>query len=342
MKETEHSKYIKRCFQIAENGLGYVAPNPLVGCVIVYNGLVLSEGYHIAYGKNHAEVNAIEKIKDKHLLKEGTLYVNLEPCAHYGKTPPCADLIIKHQLKKVVISNTDPNPLVAGKGIEKLRTAGIEVITDILSEEGKFLNRRFFTWITKKRPYIILKWAQSLDGFIWSENKTNITENHFNLQNHLWRTQESAIMVGKNTVIKDNPLLTARHVAGKQPTRIVTDFSLLINKEKNIFNTHAPTVILNGIIDKQEENILYKKAINNSVQSYLQALYELNIQSVIVEGGAQLLNSFISSGVYDEVRMVIGNCFLGTGIKAPVINGSPNKIENFSEDKLLTFYHLNT
>jgi diaminohydroxyphosphoribosylaminopyrimidine deaminase/5-amino-6-(5-phosphoribosylamino)uracil reductase len=214
---------MQRCFQLAENGLGYVAPNPLVGCVIVCDGKIISEGFHQQYGLNHAERNAILHVADKDLLKKSILYVNLEPCSHFGKTPPCADLIIERKIPKVVVSNLDSNPEVAGKGIERLQNAGIEVITGVLENQGRFLNRRFFTHIEKKRPYIILKWAKSLDGFMSSETERWITNEAMRNLVHKWRSEESAIMVGTNTVSTDNPKLNVRAYFGKNPLRITID-----------------------------------------------------------------------------------------------------------------------
>jgi diaminohydroxyphosphoribosylaminopyrimidine deaminase/5-amino-6-(5-phosphoribosylamino)uracil reductase len=336
---TIDEKYIERCFRLAENGLGEVAPNPLVGCVIVYNNKIIGEGYHSKYGKAHAEVNAINNVKNKEWLCNSTLYVNLEPCAHYGKTPPCVNLILEHKIPRVVIANTDPNPLVSGKGIQQLKEKGIEVVKDILAPQGLFLNRRFFTWIKKKRPYVILKWAQSIDGYLASDSQKKITGSFFDVQNHLWRTQESAIMVGTNTIRHDNPQLTARLVHGKQPIRVVVDRNLELEKYFNVFNGKSKTVILNLKETKHEGNLLYKQVIHPLVEDYLQALYELNIQSVIVEGGAKLLNSFIAADLFDEARVAVGNVYLGGGVKAPQLILKPSQILSYDNDKCLIFYN---
>ncbi|HRS53852.1 MAG TPA: bifunctional diaminohydroxyphosphoribosylaminopyrimidine deaminase/5-amino-6-(5-phosphoribosylamino)uracil reductase RibD, partial [Bacteroidales bacterium] len=248
----EDALYIRRCFDLARLGMGKVAPNPMVGCVIVNGNKIIGEGYHQEYGGYHAEVNAINSVIDKDLLKTAVLYVNLEPCAHYGKTPPCTDLIISSQIPKVVISNVDPFEKVAGKGINKLRAAGISVIVGVLKQDGKELNKRFFTFCEQKRPYIILKWAQSLDGFIDKERNSNeklkgptwITGDFFKKVVHKWRAEEQAIMVGTNTAINDNPKLTVREVPGKNPLRIVIDRVLKLPHNLNLFDSSTPTLVL--------------------------------------------------------------------------------------------------
>lgn len=334
---TDNEKYIKRCFELALNGLGYVAPNPLVGCVIVYKEVVIGEGYHQKFGEAHAEVNAIKSVKYKELLKESTLYVNLEPCAHYGKTPPCANLIIENKIPNVVICNTDPFEKVSGKGIELLRNHNIKVETGILENEGKELNKRFFTWINKKRPYIILKWAQSSDGFIWNENQSKISNTHFDALNHLWRTQESAILVGKNTALKDNPQLSQRLVTGPAPARIVADSNLELPLTLNLFDHSIPTVVLNKLKEEKDGNIYYKKLYNLNTDSILNALYDLNLQSVIIEGGEKLLNSFIKDKQWDEARVLVSTQSLHNGLAAPVITNEVSENIQLSDNNLYIY-----
>ena len=296
---------MRRCFQVAENGLGQVAPNPLVGCVIVYDGKIISEGFHQKYGENHAERNAILRVKNENLLKNSTLYVNLEPCSHFGKTPPCADLIIEKNIPKVVISNLDSNPEVAGKGIERLRNAGVEVITGVLEDGGCFLNRRFFTYIEKKRPYIILKWAESLDGFIYNETRPWITNEAMRNLVHKWRSEESAIMVGTNTVLIDNPKLNVRAYSGKNPLRVTIDENHKLPK-----NLH--------FLDNSQSTKIYETA---DISEILSDLHSQKIQSVIVEGGVKLLQSFIEKNLWDEARILTGNKQLFSGLKAPKVQG---------------------
>ena len=300
-----HETYMQRCFQLAENGLGQVAPNPLVGSVIVHDGKIISEGLHQKYGENHAERNAILQVKYENLLKNSTLYVNLEPCSHFGKTPPCADLIIEKQIPKVVISNLDSNPEVAGKGIERLRNAGIEVITGVLEDEGRFLNRRFFTYIERNRPYIILKWAESLDGFIYNETQRWITNKAMRNLVHKWRSEESAIMVGTNTVLIDNPQLNVRAYFGKNPLRITIDKNHKLPKNLHFFDNSQPTKIYE----------------TTDLSEILANLHSQKIQSLIVEGGAKLLQSFIEKNLWDEAHILTGNKQLLSDLKAPKIQG---------------------
>ncbi len=303
-----HETYIQRCFQIAQNALGQVAPNPMVGCVMVYEGKIISEGFHQKYGENHAERNAILRVNDAEILKKSTLYVNLEPCSHFGKTPPCADLIIEKKIPRVVISNLDPNPEVNGKGIERLRNAGIEVITGVLEHEGRFLNRRFFTYIEKKRPYIILKWAESLDGFMYSETERQITNEAVRNLVHKWRSEESAIMVGTNTVLTDNPQLNVRAYFGKNPLRISIDQHHKLSHDLHFFDESQPTKIYE----------------TKDISAILSDLYAQKIQSIIIEGGAKLLKNFLEEGFCDEIRVLVGKKYLGNGLKALKILGKPN------------------
>jgi diaminohydroxyphosphoribosylaminopyrimidine deaminase / 5-amino-6-(5-phosphoribosylamino)uracil reductase len=341
---SDQNKYMKRCFELALKGLGYVAPNPLVGCVIVKDEKIIAEGYHAEYGKAHAEVNAIHSLPENFDLSDCTLYVNIEPCSHHGKTPPCSDLILKKNFKKVVISNIDTNPLVGGKGIERLKKAGIEVETGILEKEGRELNKRFFTFHEKKRPYIILKWAETNDGFIsrlpLPENKSEnwITGEESKRLSHQWRAQEQAIMVGSNTVLNDDPQLTVRLAEGKNPLRIVLDRQLRVPDDFNIFDNSAPTLVFTKNDKPSQKNVNYVKLSDGDpVQSILEETYELNISSIIIEGGSQLLNGFIKNKSWDEARIFVNpNKNFVKGIQAPAFDKKNTSPEKTGGDLLYT------
>lgn len=298
--------FMRRAIQLAKLGLGNTAPNPCVGSVIVHNNIIIGEGFHQKYGTPHAEVNAINSVKpeDRFLLSESTIYVTLEPCFHYGKTPPCVDLIIKNNLKRVVIGCEDPNPKVGGQSIKKLRNLGIEVRVNVLNKECRAVAKRFMTYFTKKRPYIILKYAQSADGFIGRQDKQVwITGQQSKRLTHKWRHEESAILVGTNTALIDNPTLTNRLWFGTQPLRLVIDTRHRLSSELNIFNNDAPFKVLES----------------NNLSEILDMLYELKVNSLIVEGGAALLNSFIELNLWDEARVFTGDSLLKDGIKAPTL-----------------------
>ena len=318
-------QYMSRCIQLAELGAGNVAPNPMVGAVLVYDDKIIGEGYHKKYGEAHAEVNCINSVEEKnqHLIEKSTIYVSLEPCAHYGKTPPCADLIIKNNIPKVVIGTKDIYKEVAGAGIEKLKNAGIEVLTGVLENECIDLNKRFFTFHQKQRPYIILKWAQSANGKIGSANNERIliSNDYSNRLVHRWRSEESAILVGTNTALKDNPSLTTRLWKGKNPIRIVIDKNLKLPHELKIFSKTTNTIIFNSLKNTIEENVEYIKLENkNFLEEILRTLYKLNIQSVLVEGGAKTLQSFIDAGLWDEARVITNEeMIIESGIDAPEI-----------------------
>jgi diaminohydroxyphosphoribosylaminopyrimidine deaminase/5-amino-6-(5-phosphoribosylamino)uracil reductase len=344
-----HNTYLKRCLDLAVKGLGKVAPNPMVGCVIVHEGTIIGEGYHHQYGKAHAEVNAIESVENKELLKNSTLYVNLEPCSHFGKTPPCADLIIQHKIPYVVIGSVDSNSLVCGTGIKKLIEAKIDVKVGVLEDECRKLNKRFFTYHEKKRPFIILKWAQSADGFIdiirHEEDKKKpiqISNSDSKKLLHLWRSQEQAIMVGTNTALLDNPQLTVRDIAGKNPLRITIDKWLRIPKHFHLFDQSTPTLIFTAAEAASTHNLEYVKIDfdNSIIPQILEELYKRQIQSIIIEGGEQLINSFIDTDMWDAARVFISEKKLGSGINAPKLNVQPVVRENISGDKLL-FYLRN-
>jgi diaminohydroxyphosphoribosylaminopyrimidine deaminase/5-amino-6-(5-phosphoribosylamino)uracil reductase len=323
---------MRRCLELAQLGLGNVSPNPMVGAVIVHNDNIIGEGYHQKYGEPHAEVNAINKVINNfsnyaELLRQSTIYVSLEPCAHYGKTPPCADLIIKHQVPKVVVGCRDPFEQVNGKGIEKLQAAGIEVISGILEEECKWLNRRFFTRVQKHRPYIILKWAQTADGFFAPADGSQlwITGLESRKLVHQWRGEEDAILVGTNTVAIDNPQLNVRYGKGKLPKRIVIDRDLKLSRDLNVFDQSVETLVFNRIKTEFDGKIKYiaLEDFERFVPQYiLYQLYLQDIQSVIIEGGAKTLNSFIDAGLWDEARIFTGETVLNNGIEAPEVKGT--------------------
>ena len=341
-----HEKYIKRCLQLAKNGLGTTRPNPMVGAVIVYENEIIGEGYTSPYGGNHAEVNAIEAVEDKSLLSKSTIYVSLEPCSHFGKTPPCADLIVKHKISKVVIGVVDDNTLVSGAGVERLKAAGCEVVVGVLEDECKELNKRFFTFHNKKRPYIILKWAQTNDGFIDkkrtedSDKQPTWISNKYSQQLvHKWRGEEQAIMVGTNTVIKDNPKLNVRSWEGEDPVRIVLDNSLRIPKEAHVFDGSVKTILFTSsktAFSESRKNVQvalidYSK---NVPQQVCDVLYENEIQSVIIEGGAYTLQSFINAKLWDEARIFTGTSNFKEGVRAPQINGVSESLSAVASDYL--------
>ena len=338
---------MQRCLELAVKGLGNVAPNPMVGCVIVCDGEIVAEGYHEQYGSGHAEPNAIKQVSDA-ILKKSTLYVTLEPCSHHGKTPPCADLIINKGIKKVVIGNLDSNPLVSGRGIQKLKEAGIEVEYRVLDKECKELNKRFFTFHEKKRPYIILKWAQTQDGFIsripLPNNKEDnwITGKESKDLVHQWRGEESAILIGYNTALVDNPLLTTRLVEGKNPVRLIIDKNLDLPHNLNIFNNDAKTIVFNSIKSSDDDNIRYVRIdFQNITQEILNECYVLNISSVIIEGGTKTINEFIQKNTWDEARLFVNsNKVFKQGIAAPVISFNQSAPTQIGDDLLYTITNL--
>ena len=336
---------MQTALNLARSGFPMAMPNPLVGCVIVKDDKILAEGYHEKYGAAHAEVNAINNLNSEINPKDCILYVTLEPCSHFGKTPPCSDLIISKGFTKVILCNLDPNPLVAGKGVEKLKAAGIEVITGVLEKEGRELNKRFFTFFEKKRPYFILKWAQTADGFISrlpvpeKREANKIGDDDQQKTVHQMRSEEMAVMVGKNTVLCDNPFLTTRLVNKKNPVRIFIDKNLEVPLSFNIYNKEAKTLVFNNIKNDEKENIKWIK-INFSdevLKQISEKLFNLNIQSVLVEGGTFLLNSFIAENLWDEAFIFVNeNLKFDTGIKAPSINFP----HNFSQSGELKLFKL--
>jgi diaminohydroxyphosphoribosylaminopyrimidine deaminase/5-amino-6-(5-phosphoribosylamino)uracil reductase len=314
---------MSRCIQLARLGVGNVAPNPMVGAVLVYEDKIIGEGYHQKFGEAHAEVNCINSVthQDKNRIEKSTIYVSLEPCAHYGKTPPCSDLIIQTKIRKVVVGCQDIYKEVAGKGIEKLRNAGVEVVSGILENECKELNKRFFTFHQKQRPYIILKWAQSANGKIGSKDSERIliSNDYSNRLVHKWRSEEAAILVGTNTVLKDDPSLTTRLWKGNNPVRIVIDKELKIPSSFKVFNEEAKAIIFNLSKNSATKNTRFIKLDKeNFIKELLDSLYKNEIQSVLIEGGAKTLQSFIDSGLWDEARIITNETMVvEEGINAP-------------------------
>ena len=342
-QEKEDQKYMRKCLQLAGNGFGMVAPNPMVGCVIVSNGKVIGEGFHQKYGDSHAEVKAIQSVSKKTSLKGSTLYVSLEPCSHHGKTPPCTNLIVKSEIGRVVIGAKDTNSEVTGSGKLKLEENGLEVVMGVLEKECREQNKRFFSHTDRKRPYVILKWAQTINGFI-SENRnkqTWITGPESIELVHKWRTEEQAILVGTNTALVDNPRLTARKQNGNNPVRVVLDRNLRLPQDLNLFDRSVPTLVCNVMKGFHYESLEYVKVNFGAdlVSHILEVLYQRNLQSVIVEGGSQLLDSFIESGLWDEARVFTGSVKFASGLHAPVVSKEPSLIEQIGDDEL--YYYKN-
>jgi diaminohydroxyphosphoribosylaminopyrimidine deaminase/5-amino-6-(5-phosphoribosylamino)uracil reductase len=333
-------QYMLRALELAELGRGEVSPNPMVGCVIVFGDRILGEGYHQKYGSAHAEPNAILSVKDQELLKKATVYVTLEPCAHFGKTAPCAKLLVERQVKKVVIAVKDPNPLVSGKGIQILRHAGIEVVVGVLERKASILNKRFFTQIEKKRPYVILKWAQSQDGFVARTDYSSkwISHAHSRLLVHRWRSEEDAIMVGTKTAHFDDPKLNTREWKGKNPIRIVIDKQLTLDNNLSLFDRSQSTICYNLLKNEDSPHLAWVKLKRDfTIKDILQDLYHRNIQSVIVEGGSYLLQAFISENLWDEARVFTGKANFGSGIPAPWMTQFSSEIMNVSGDRLSVY-----
>jgi diaminohydroxyphosphoribosylaminopyrimidine deaminase / 5-amino-6-(5-phosphoribosylamino)uracil reductase len=337
-----HEKYISRCIALAKNGLGTTYSNPMVGSVIVYEGKIIGEGWHKKAGEPHAEVNAVNSVREKSLLKKATIYVSLEPCSHFGKTPPCCDLIIKHKIPNVVIGTVDPFSEVAGNGIKKLIEAGINVTVGILEDECNKLNKRFFTFHQKKKPYIILKWAQSQDGFIAPFEKNDqkpvwISNTYSRQLTHKWRTEEQAILIGTQTAIDDNPKLNSRDWQGNNPIRIVLDQNNRIPKENPVLDNQVKTIVFTSSKKAiSEENTTFEiiDFNKNIAEQIVDSLYNHNIQSVIIEGGLQTLQTFIDANLWDEARIFTGKSFLVKGIKAPLIPKTISEKHLIGNDEL--------
>ena len=334
---------MKRTLELARLGQGYVSPNPMVGCVIVHNNQIIGEGWHKKYGEGHAEVNAIESVQDKALLKDSIVYVNLEPCSHHGKTPPCADMLIRHEVKKVVVSNLDSNPLVSGQGIKKMRAAGAEVITGILEKEGRELNKRFFTFMEKQRPHILLKWAETSDGFIAHENYNSkwISNEYSRQLVHKWRTEEDAVLVGSKTTVHDNPELNVRDWSGRNPVRVVLDRFLRLSDTLHVFDRTQKTLCYNVLKHEEHTNLsLVRIEEQNFIQHVLEDLYKRKIQSVMIEGGATILQVMINAGLWDEAKVFVSDKGFGKGIQSPRLNGNLIAQESVFNDTLRTYHPI--
>jgi diaminohydroxyphosphoribosylaminopyrimidine deaminase / 5-amino-6-(5-phosphoribosylamino)uracil reductase len=343
---TNDEKYIYRCLQLAAMGAGHVAPNPMVGAVLVYNDRIIGEGFHQQYGQAHAEVNCIDSVaeENKQFIEKSTLYVSLEPCAHFGKTPPCADLIIKNSIPKVVIACRDSYDEVNGKGIKKLTAAGVDVTVGILEDETMALNKRFFTFHQQQRPYIILKWAQSNDKKIavTGNERIFISNACSSRMVHQWRSEEAAIMVGTNTALKDNPALTTRLVTGNNPVRLVIDMDLKLPPSLQLFDGVVKTFVFNAVKQQEDKMLSFYRVDKKEriIPQVLSVLYQQKIQSVIVEGGAKLLQSFIDENLWDEARVITNvEMIIGKGIDAPALpNKKLMKEEISGTDKIEYFF----
>jgi diaminohydroxyphosphoribosylaminopyrimidine deaminase / 5-amino-6-(5-phosphoribosylamino)uracil reductase len=319
--ETIHDNNMMQCLLMASQGQGYVSPNPLVGAMLVHEGAMIGAGYHEQYGTAHAEVNCINSVsaENKYKIPDSILYVNLEPCNHTGKTPPCTDFIIEQKIKTVVIGTQDPHSIVNGSGIQKLRDNNITVIENINAQQCLAVNRRFFTYQLKKRPYIILKWAQTYDGFIAQENKNpiKITSTDADKINHTWRSQEDAIVVGYNTALIDNPQLNVRHIDGRDPVRIILDWENELPNNLNIFDNTQATIIINKKMDKKMGATAWKKM--DTLQEFIFFLYENKTQSIIVEGGTKTIQQFVNANLWDEARVINNAERIGKGYAAPIL-----------------------
>lgn len=336
----KHEFYIRRCIELAQKALGKTYPNPMVGSVIVHNGKIIGEGYHQKAGEPHAEINAINSVENKDLLKESTIYVSLEPCAHYGKTPPCALKIVETGFKKVVIGAMDSHDKVNGKGKKIIQDAGIEVVSGVLEEECLALNKRFFTYHEKNRPYIILKWAESADRFMDKDFQPTQISNSLTKQFvHQLRSDEHSILIGTMTALRDNPSLTTREVKGRNPIRILIDIDLKVPQDYHIFNNESETLVFNSLRDDESGNVKFiKTSRENFIENLLKKLHERQIQSVIIEGGSLVLQQFIDADLWDESIIIKNkNLLLENGTKAPKFNKTPFKEENF-QDNSIEFY----
>lgn len=348
-----HQKYIRRCIELAKNGLGTTYPNPLVGSVIVFEDTIIGEGWHQKAGAPHAEVNAINSVKNKELLSKSTIYASLEPCSHFGKTPPCADLIIKNNIPNIVIGSLDSNEKVSGRGVKKLIEAGRNVTVGVLEDECNALNKRFFTFHEKKRPYIILKWAESADGFLAPLQKDAkapvwISNEYSRQLTHKWRSEEQAILVGTNTVLDDNPKLDTRDWFGNNPIRMILDREGKIDSLHHVMDQSTLTLVLTEQKNRQStDNLIFKNCIFDSelAQTICTIGYESNIQSIIIEGGAQTIQNFLDAQLWDEARIFKGSIQLKEGLLAPKIDRKDNKGQTIIKDELVILYaydHNNT
>jgi diaminohydroxyphosphoribosylaminopyrimidine deaminase/5-amino-6-(5-phosphoribosylamino)uracil reductase len=328
---------MRRALDLAKLGIGSVSPNPVVGCVLVAEDRIIGEGFHQKYGENHAEVNAIESVKDKALIKAATAYVTLEPCSHHGKTPPCASRLISEGIRNVVIASLDPNPLVSGKGVSLLKKSGIHVSVGLLAENYEHINRRFFTFHRKKRPYIILKWAETADGYLARTDYSSkwISNARSRQWVHKWRSEEDAVMVGYNTAFHDNPMLNVRSWNGRNPVRIFMDRDLSLPDSHHLKNGDQRTICITSTKEGKDTKIEYLQIANfEDTQGIFKEIYNRNIQSIIVEGGRKTLQSIIKEGIWDEARIFRSSNSFGDGIKAPMLAGELFETRDVGTDRL--------
>ena len=339
-----HEDFMHRCLDLARLGGIAVAPNPMVGCVIVKDGIIIGEGYHENFGGSHAEINAIRNVGNDAAIQGATIFVSLEPCTHFGKTPPCTLAILALKPKRVVIGSRDTNPSVAGKGIDRLKREGIEVVEGILEEECRALNKRFFTFHEKRRPYVILKWAQTKDGFLDRNREDDEVGIHWisspetKVLVHKWRSEEQGILVGRNTILNDNPSLTVREFSGSNPTRIVIDSNLKLSKDVGVFSNEAPTLVFNRVKNAQEGSTEWIKISETSTKLILEELYKRNILSVLVEGGSRTLQYFIIDNVWDEARVIVSDTLFKEGMRAPVLTKTPMRSHPFGPTDTIYYY----
>jgi diaminohydroxyphosphoribosylaminopyrimidine deaminase / 5-amino-6-(5-phosphoribosylamino)uracil reductase len=336
--------FMKRALQLARLGAGYVSPNPKVGCVIVQSDRIIGEGWHQCYGGPHAEVNAVNSVSPSDQLLGSTVYVTLEPCSHFGKTPPCADLLIHHQVKKVIIANTDPNPLVNGEGIKKLTNAGIEVVKGLLDKEGQEINYAYFSSVQRQRPYVILKWAQSADGFIAGlRSERQWISNVYTRQLvHRWRSEEDAVLVGSRTAQLDNPQLTVRDWSGRNPARIVIDRFLKLPDSLRLWKDSPLTLCYNTLQSKESGTVQFIRLDpENFINNLVFDLHQRRIQSVIVEGGATTLGLFLNARCWDEARVFHASPLLSEGIAAPQLSEPFTTTLRLQSDELFVHHAKN-
>ena len=332
---------MQRCLQLASLGKGFVAPNPMVGAVIVHNDSIIGEGYHQQFGEAHAEVNAINSVQNQSLLIDATIYVSLEPCAHFGKTPPCVNLLVKMQFKRVVIGSMDPNPDVDGKGITLLKSVNIDVTVGVLENECKELNKHFFSSHKAKRPFVFLKWAQTSNKLINNAFKKSwISCPEMQTVVHSWRSEHQAILVGRKTIESDNPSLTVRRVKGKNPIRIVIDRNLTLKEDFKIFNKDSKTIVINLLKNKTKGNLQFVQLEKIDATSILDVLYKLQIQSVLIEGGKETLQSFIDSHLWDEAKVITSPKSFVTGTTSPEIKSGKSSTLSFFDDTIT--HYINT
>lgn len=347
MEAPTHESWMQRCLDLAQKAAGTAAPNPLVGAVLVRNGALLAEGWHQAAGGPHAEVVCLRAFGDGAIPEDAILYVNLEPCAHHGRTPPCADLLIARGVKQVVVGQRDPFPQVAGKGIERLKDAGVRVTENVLRDECRWVQRRFLTSIEQGRPYVILKWARSADGLLDRHPRTErgvqrISSPTTDVLVHKWRTEEQAILVGSRTVVNDDPSLTVRHVEGRQPLRVIIDRQGITPASSRVYADGHPTLLITGRLRPElpVEHVIVEPG-TPVIRTVLNALHERDIRSVLVEGGAELLGHFIHEGHWDEARVIQGKAVFGSGTPAPQLSGSPIRSLVSGEDSIALFLKVN-